>query len=100
MIEFLTVADALPPQRVGSLIQGFDRRVRAHDGPDAPQLAIGNILGWRGAMIELIDVPRITPYLDDLMGPPPDATADRGPFFRLDNTCTAVLRTHAPDAGA
>lgn len=97
---FIAVPDAIPPQLLARLNALVDRRIAAHDTPDAPQLHFGEVLGWRDAMLELIDNPRLTPYLDALMGPPPYAGPERGPFFRLDHTYATVLRPHAPDAGA
>jgi hypothetical protein len=97
---YLTVRDALTPEQVAGLNAQIDERIAEHDEPDAPQLGFSHCLGWRGAMVDLIDNPRIEPYLDALLGPPPYARDDSGPFHRLDHTYATVLRPHAPDAGA
>jgi ectoine hydroxylase-related dioxygenase (phytanoyl-CoA dioxygenase family) len=96
---YLAVPDALTPEQVAALNRQIDRGIAEHEQPDAPQHAFSHVLGWRGAMVELIDNPRITPYLDDLLGPPPYAKHE-GPNFRLDHTYVTVIRPEATSAGA
>jgi ectoine hydroxylase-related dioxygenase (phytanoyl-CoA dioxygenase family) len=96
---FLAVPDALAPEQVAALNRLIDRRVAAHEHAEGRQFSFSHVLGWRGPMLDLIDNPRITPYLDDLLGPPPYAKQE-GPYFRLDHTYATVIRQDAPNAGA
>jgi hypothetical protein len=97
---YLTIRNALSPEQISALNRQIDLQIGSCETPTKPHLSFNNVLGWRGAMIGLIDNPSVVPYLDALLGPPPYADPRHGPFFRLDHTYVTVLRPDAPDAGA
>jgi ectoine hydroxylase-related dioxygenase (phytanoyl-CoA dioxygenase family) len=97
---YLVVPDAIPPELVAQLNGQIDERMAASEARDAQQNAFSHCLTWRGAMLELIDNPRMETYLNNLLGPPPYSGPDRGPYYRLDHTYATVLMPRAEGAGA
>ena len=89
---YLTIRNALSPEQISALNRQIDLQIGSCETPTKPHLSFNNVLGWRGAMIGLIDNPSVVPYLDALLGPPPYADPRHGPFFRLDHTYVTVLR--------
>lgn len=66
---FLVVHDALPQDQVAALNDEWDARIAALDEPDAPNRRFGNPIAWGGAWRGLLDNPRITSCLAELLGP-------------------------------
>ena len=87
---FLVVKDALTPEQVTSINRLMDEKLQAHETPQAPSISFSNVLSWRGPMVDLIDNPRITPYLAELC-------LEK---FRLDHNYGFHIRPGAKDAGA
>jgi hypothetical protein len=96
---FLTVPNALTHAQINALNAQIDEHIENHSDRKGLNLGFGPVLDWRGPMIDLIDNPRIVPYLEGLLGPPP-YTKEAGPFYRLDHTYVTVIRPGATDAGA
>jgi ectoine hydroxylase-related dioxygenase (phytanoyl-CoA dioxygenase family) len=97
---FLTVPNALSPEQISALNAQVDEHIEQHAERNADQLAFRHVLDWRGPMLNLIDNPRVVPYLEALFSPTPYKNVDAGPFYRLDHTYITVLRHKAKDAGA
>lgn len=97
---YLTLANALSARQIGMLNTLIDQRIEALPDPQATNIGFGDVLNWRGPLLDLIDNPPVLPYLDALFGPMPWAPAERGPYFRLDHTYITVIRPGAKDAGA
>jgi len=79
---FLVVPDALNTEQLAALNALLDERL-AEEAPDARTHRFGSLLSWGSPYLDLIDNPRITPYLVELLG------AD----FRLDHDYADVIRS-------
>ena len=80
---FLVVPNALDPEQVASLNALLDERLAEEVPPEARTHRFGGLLEWGQAYRDLIDNPRITPYLSQLLG-------ER---FRLDHDYADVIRS-------
>jgi hypothetical protein len=81
---FLVVPDALTAAELSDLNAEYDKQVAAHVKPDAAHHRFTHLLPWSKAYRNLIDNPRILPYLTELMGED----------FRLDHDYSDVIRRH------
>ncbi|MCW8129589.1 MAG: phytanoyl-CoA dioxygenase family protein [Planctomycetota bacterium] len=97
---FLAVPNALNAREIASLNAQIDEHVESHGDRSASAYNFGNVLDWRGPMLNLIDHANILPYLDALLGPPPYPKPGMGPFYRLDHTYVTVIKPGAQNAGA
>ena len=87
---YLVVPDAIAPEHLAELNALLDERLAGAD-PDAPAVQFGigggEVLSWGRPFLELVDNPRVLPYLE--------AFCD--PFLRLDHEYVHVIR---PGAGS
>jgi hypothetical protein len=97
---YLTVPSAISAEQIRTLNGMIDEHIATSPDPQLQSIGFGDVLSWRGEMLNLIDNPPVLPYLDALFGPMPWSNADRGPFFRLDHAYITVIRPGAKDAGA
>lgn len=79
---FVTVADALDAGQLAALNALVDAHLASDVAPDAANHRFGKLLQWDRLLLDLLDNPRITPYLEALLG--------RG--FRLDHEYLDVIR--------
>jgi ectoine hydroxylase-related dioxygenase (phytanoyl-CoA dioxygenase family) len=80
---FLVVPDALAPDHVRELNAMMDEHIAAECPADMRTHRFGNLLRWGRAYLDLVDNPRITGYLEELLGP----------NFRLDHDYADVIRS-------
>ncbi len=80
---FLVVPNALSAAEVAQLNATMDDRIAEETEPEMQTHRFGRILKWGTAYRNLIDNPRIVPYLEELLGPK----------FRLDHDYADVIRT-------
>ncbi len=80
---FIAVPNALDAQQIAELNRIWDERIAAELGDEITTQRWGNLLSWGTAYRDLIDNPRITPYLDELLG-------NR---FRLDHDYADLIRS-------
>jgi ectoine hydroxylase-related dioxygenase (phytanoyl-CoA dioxygenase family) len=80
---FLVVPNALSAEQVTHLNAIMDQRIAEEAGPDMRTHRFGRLLSWDKAYRDLIDNPRILPYLEQIVGPK----------FRLDHDYGDVIRT-------
>ncbi len=80
---FLVVEQAIAPAHLAKLnrILDLNLRHRAAEAPQASNQRFDGLLGWGSAYRALIDNPRLTPYLTNLLGPQ----------FRLDHDYAHVI---------
>lgn len=84
---FLVVPNALDAETLATLNAAIDEKIAGID-PHLPALQIGDktgggeVLGWGKPFVELVDNPRVTPYLEEFVHPD----------FRLDHEYLQVLR--------
>ncbi len=87
---FLVIRDALTAGQLAAVNRILDEKLAASD-PDAKAITFGQgggeVLGWGTAFLELVDNPRVVPYLEEFVDP----------YFRLDHEYIHVLR---PGAGS
>jgi hypothetical protein len=84
---FLVVRDALTPDQVEELDRAFTAKMADGAAPDQQSRRLGATLKWGKAYRDLIDNPRITPYLEELLGAQ----------FRLDHDYADLIRSgHSP----
>jgi hypothetical protein len=79
---FLTVPNALSAAELEQLNRVLDEQIARQVAPDAATHRFGNLLDWGPDYRSLIDNPRITPYLEELV--------DRR--FRLDHDYADLIR--------
>lgn len=65
---YLVVPNALPQEQVGALNAVLDRKIEAEVAPDAHTHRFFPLLEWGGPYLDLIDNPRILPYLEAILG--------------------------------
>jgi len=80
---FLAVPDALSPAQVEALNAMMDERLEREVPLEANTHRFGRLLEWGGPYLELIDNPRVMPYLEALLGPK----------LRLDHEYADVIRS-------
>jgi hypothetical protein len=79
---FLVVPNALSPGEVTTLNEIMDAYIERDVPTDAHTHRFGQLLRWGGPYLDLIDHPRISPYLEELLGPQ----------FRLDHEYADLIR--------
>ena len=79
---FLVVENALDADQLAALNALMDERIAQGMAPDARTRRFGALLSWGRPYLDLIDNPRITPYLEELLGR----------AFRLDHDYADVIR--------
>jgi hypothetical protein len=87
---FITVPDALSAEQLGTLNAIWDERIARDMPKDARNQRWGRIVHWGKPYVDLIDNPRITPYVDEIVG-------ER---FRLDHDYADLIRTGLSPIGA
>jgi hypothetical protein len=87
---YMIVPDALSPEQVAAINRLMEEKIESHENPKAESISFPNVLSWRGPMVELIDNPRVVPYLEELCGP----------NFRLDHNYAFTIRPGYKDGGA
>src|SRR5205823_7751477 len=80
---YLVVPNALDAGEVAALNAIMDDRLARDVSPDAHTHRFGRLLEWGQPYLDLIDHPRIVPYLEELLGPQ----------FRLDHDYADVIRS-------
>lgn len=80
---FLVVPNALDSEQIAALNALMDERLAEEAGTDARTHRFGQVLAWGKPCLDLIDNPRIVPYLSDLLGEQ----------FRLDHDYADVIRS-------
>lgn len=80
---FLVVPNALNAEELARLNAAVDEEIEQNTGPDMRTHRFGGLLARGTTFHFLIDNPRITPYLDELLGE----------NFRLDHDYADVIRT-------
>lgn len=82
---YLVVRDAISPQALAEINAMIDSQLAGSD-PEAKAVTFGQgggeVLAWGGPFLDLIDNPRIVPYLEELVDP----------YFRLDHEYIHVIR--------
>jgi ectoine hydroxylase-related dioxygenase (phytanoyl-CoA dioxygenase family) len=81
---YLVVREALTAQQVTVLNEILDERLADADATEA-EMTFGDLLKWGKPFLDLLDNPRIVPYLEELVDP----------YFRLDHDYAVVLRSGA-----
>ena len=79
---FITVPNALDAAQIASINQIWDEKIRQDITPETPTHRWGRLLQWGAPLLNLIDNPRITPYLEELLGK----------NFRLDHDYADLIR--------
>jgi hypothetical protein len=79
---FLVVEDALTGAQLAALNEIIDQQIALVDEPGKLWLRFNRLLSWGTPFQNLIDNPRISPYLLDLLGPK----------FRLDHDYIHIIR--------
>jgi hypothetical protein len=79
---YITVPNALSAEQIAALNRILDGQMAENVQPDARNWRCEGMLGWGKPYRELIDNPRITPYLEEIVTPQ----------FRLDHDYTDVIR--------
>ena len=79
---FITVPDALTPDQVATLNAIWDKRIARDMPPNTHTMRWGGLFTWSQAHRDLLDNPRIVPYVEALVGP----------RFRLDHEYGDVIR--------
>jgi hypothetical protein len=87
---YLTVPNALTPDQLKVLNALVDEQIARHMPPEKQTHRFGGLLSWGKPFLDLIDNPRITPYLIALLG-------ER---FRLDHDYADVIRSGLSPIGA
>ena len=81
---YITVPDALDADQLRRLNEEVDRHIEAECPPDMLTHRFFDTIDWGGPLLELIDNPRVRPYLDSTIGE--DA-------YRLDHVYLDVIRS-------
>ncbi len=79
---FLVVENALTASEIAALNELLDQQIAQVDEPGKPCFRFDSLLSWGSPFRSLIDNPRITPYLVDLLGS----------RFRLDHDYVHIIR--------
>jgi len=86
----LVLEDALTPAQIAAINQLLDQHIAEVNEPLKPWIRFDSLLGWGTEFRSLIDNPRITPYLADLLGP----------GFRLDHDYVHIIRQGSGPIGS
>lgn len=86
----LVVEDALMPEQITAINEHLDKQIADVDELEQPCLRFNRLLPWGSPFQDLIDNPRITPYLLALLGAK----------FRLDHDYAHILRYGAGPNGS
>ena len=81
---YITVPNALDADQLRRLNEEVDRHIQAECPPDMTTHRFFDTIDWGGPLLELIDNPRVRPYLDTTIGE--DA-------YRLDHVYLDVIRS-------
>jgi ectoine hydroxylase-related dioxygenase (phytanoyl-CoA dioxygenase family) len=87
---YLLVENVLSPEELAALNATLDERIAADMKPEETTRRFGRLLRWGEAYRNLIDHPRIAPYLEELLGK----------SFRLDHDYLDVIRGGLGPIGA
>ncbi|GIX06246.1 MAG: hypothetical protein KatS3mg115_0649 [Candidatus Poribacteria bacterium] len=79
---YLTVPNALSAEQLQVLNEYVDRKIAEECPPEMRTHRFGGLLDWGKPFRDLIDNPRVVPYLEELLGP----------HFRLDHVYLDVIR--------
>jgi ectoine hydroxylase-related dioxygenase (phytanoyl-CoA dioxygenase family) len=79
---YLVIPAALDAAQLAALNRILDERLEAEVPPGATTHRFGNLLTWGQPFVDLIDNPRVVPYLAAVLGPK----------FRLDHDYADVIR--------
>ncbi|MBO3457150.1 phytanoyl-CoA dioxygenase family protein [Aetokthonos hydrillicola Thurmond2011] len=79
---FLVLENALSSAQIAAINQVLDKQIAKVDQPFKPWVRFDGLLNWGTEFRNLIDNPRITPYLEALLGS----------RFRLDHDYVHILR--------
>jgi hypothetical protein len=79
---YLAVPDALGAEQLAALNEIMDAQIAEGVAPDAHTHRFVGLLQWGRPYLDLIDNPRISPYLEALLGP----------GFRLDHEYADIIR--------
>ncbi len=79
---FLVVPNALSHETVQALNAALDEHIAAETGPEMRTHRFGRLLSWGREFRDLLDNPRITPYLEEMLGAK----------FRLDHDYADIIR--------
>jgi len=79
---FLVVENVLNNEEISALRKLVDKQVAIENQPSASKLRFDGLLSWGKPFINLIDNPRITPYLSEFLGGK----------FRLDHDYIHIIR--------
>ena len=80
---YLVVPDALSSETVAQINGIMDERIASETGPEMRTHRFGSVLEWGPALRDLIDNPRVTGYVEELVGAQ----------FRLDHDYADVICT-------
>ncbi|MDE2717557.1 MAG: mitomycin antibiotics/polyketide fumonisin biosynthesis protein, partial [Chloroflexota bacterium] len=81
---YITVPDSLDADQLRRLNEEVDRHIEAECPPDMTTHRFFDTIDWGGPLLEIIDNPRVRPYLDTTIGE--DA-------YRLDHVYLDVIRS-------
>ena len=81
---YVTVPNAIDADQLRRLNEEVDRHIEAECPPDMTTHRFFDTIDWGGPLLELIDNPRVRPYLDSTIGE--DA-------YRLDHVYLDVIRS-------
>jgi hypothetical protein len=87
---YITVPNALNKEELSELNKILEGQIAESPKPDDKRFRFVGMLGWGAAYRRLIDNPRLTPYLEELIHPQ----------FRLDHDYTDVIRSGVGPIGA
>ena len=80
---FLVVPNALDMEQLEALNALLDAHIAQDVAPDAGSHRFGKLLSWGKPYLDLVDNPRISPHLEELLGA----------RFRLDHDYADIIRT-------
>lgn len=87
---FIAVPDALTPEQLSAINTIVDQQIAAQCEPDMTTKRFGGLLAWGQVFRDVIDNPRISPYLEEIIHP----------AFRLDHDYLDVIRSGLSPIGA
>ncbi len=79
---FLVIEDVLSNEEIAALSKLLDKQIALKNQPETSKLRFDSLLSWGKPFLNLIDNPRITPYLSELLGGK----------FRLDHDYLHIIR--------
>jgi ectoine hydroxylase-related dioxygenase (phytanoyl-CoA dioxygenase family) len=87
---FIVVENALDSEQIAGLQELLDKQIAIQNQPESTRLRFDCLLSWGKPYRDLIDNPRITPYLNELLGTQ----------FRLDHDYMHIVRQGAGPIGS